>query len=361
MNNPARIFVINPGSTSTKIAVYENDKPIWMTGVHHSIAELATFKRVSDQYEYRKKFILEKLEEAGIELNFDAVIGRGGLLKPLHGGVYRSNEKMRHDLINAKQDHACNLGVLLADEIAQICHCPSFTADPGVVDERWPIAKLTGLPFIKRISIFHALNSKALAHKYAASIGKKYEDLNLIVSHMGGGISVGAHLKGSVVDVNNAFDGDGPFSPERAGTLPAAQLVDLCFSGKYTQEEIKKLISGKGGLMAYVGSNNMIDISLKAEQGEEPYKTAVEAMMYNIAKYIGSMYVTLRGKVDAIILTGGICFDDYCMGLLKPQIDYLAPIVMMPGENELESLAYNALGALKGTLPMQEYTGEGID
>lgn len=352
-----KIFVINPGSTSTKIAVYENEKPVWMTGVHHPIHELNAFKRVSDQYEYRKNYILKSLKEADISMDFDAVIGRGGLLKPLSGGVYGVNELMKHDLIHAKKDHACNLGVLLADEIARQCGCPAFTADPGVVDELQPEARLTGLPSMPRITIFHALNSKALARKYAASLGKKYEDMDLIVAHLGGGISIGAHHKGRVIDVNNAFDGEGPFSPERSGTLPAADLVDLCFSGKHTKEEIKKLISGRGGLMAHLGTNDMITISRKAEEGEEPYKGVLDAMFYNVAKYIGSMYVVLKGKVDAIILTGGIAFSDYCMGVLKERISFLAPIVLMPGENEMGSLAYNALGALEGRLPVKEYTG----
>lgn len=282
-----KILAINPGSTSTKVAVYEDEKPVFTAGIHHSAEDLSAFNRVSDQYEYRKDFILKRLEDAGITLKFDAVVGRGGLTGPLCGGVYRVNEKMVYDLKHAKQDHACNLGPLIADDIARLCSCPAFTADPGVTDELRPEARITGLPGIKRVSIFHALNSKALARKYAASQGRKYEDMNLIVAHMGGGISIGAHLRGRVVDVNNAFDGEGPFTPERSGTLPAAALADLCFSGKYTLAEIKKLISGKGGLMAHLGSNNMIDISHRAEQGEEPYKSVLDAMVYNIAKYIG--------------------------------------------------------------------------
>lgn len=355
-----KILAINPGSTSTKVAVYKDEKPIWMTGMHHKLSDLGRFERVSDQFEYRKDFILEHLKKADISLDFDAVIGRGGLLKPLHGGVYRVNDKMIYDLVHAEKDHACNLGVLIAADIAAQCGCPAFTADPGVTDELRPEARLTGLPGINRISIFHALNSKALSRKYAVSLGRKYEDMNLIVAHLGGGISIGAHLKGNVVDVNNAFDGEGPFTPERSGTLPAAQLAELCFSGKYTLAEIKKLISGKGGLMAHLGTNDMIDISRKAENGEEPYKSVLDAMVYNVAKSVGAMYVALLGKVDAIILTGGIAFDDYTMKILMRQIDYLAPIVLMPGENELESLAYNALGALRGSLPLLTYTGEPI-
>lgn len=350
-----RIFVINPGSTSTKTAVFEDEKAVWMSGGHHTVAETTACHTIKEQYEYRRDFVLKNMKEAGIELNFDAVIGRGGLLKPLNGGVYRVNERMKHDLIYAQHKHACNLGALIADEIAAQCHCPAFIADPVVVDEMQPQARLTGLPEINRKSIFHALNSKAVSSKYAKSLGRHYEDLNLIVAHLGGGISVGAHRKGRVVDVNNALDGEGPFSPERAGTLPTRQLVDLCFSGKYSQKQIIGMLSGKGGLMAHIGTNDMITVSRKAEEGEEPYRSVLEAMIYTVAKQIGAMYVVLMGQVDAIILTGGIAYSRYCVERLTDQIDYLAPVTVIPGEGEMESLAYNALGALNGELPVQEY------
>ena len=350
-----RIFVINPGSTSTKIAVYEDDKPVWMTGAHHPVSELAKFAHISDQYEYRKDFIMKRLEEAGIERKFDAVIGRGGLLHPLTGGVYAVNEKMKDDLIHAEREHACNLGALIAAEIAGECGCPAYIADPVVVDEMRPEARFTGFPGIERKSIFHALNQKAVARQYASSIGKKYEELRLIVAHIGGGISVGAHVYGRVVDVNNALDGEGPFSPERAGTVPSGQLVDVCFSGQYTKKQVKQMISGKGGLAELLGETDMITIDRKAEDGEEPYKSVIDAMMYTIAKQIGAMYVAMTGKVDAIILTGGIAHSDYCMDILRKQIDYLGEVVICPGENEMGSLAYNALGVLRGDLPLLEY------
>ena len=350
-----RIFVINPGSTSTKIAVYEDDKPVWMTGAHHPVSELAKFAHISDQYEYRKDFIMKRLEEAGIERKFDAVIGRGGLLHPLTGGVYAVNEKMKDDLIHAEREHACNLGALIAAEIADECGCPAYIADPVVVDEMRPEARYTGFPGIERKSIFHALNQKAVARQYASSIGKKYEELRLIVAHIGGGISVGAHVYGRVVDVNNALDGEGPFSPERAGTVPSGQLVDVCFSGQYTKKQVKQMISGKGGLAELLGETDMITIDRKAEDGEEPYKGVIDAMMYTIAKQIGAMYVAMTGKVDAIILTGGIAHSDYCMDILRKQIDYLGEVVICPGENEMGSLAYNALGVLRGDLPLLEY------
>lgn len=355
-----RIFVINPGSTSTKIAVYDGEKPVWMTGTHHPISELSAFGHVYEQYGYRSDFIMKKLDEAGIRLEFDAVIGRGGLLKPLSGGVYAVNEKMKHDLIHADMEHVCNLGALFAADIADKCGCPAYTADPVVVDELRPEARFTGIPDIQRKSVFHALNSKAVSRRYASSIGRRYEDLRLIVAHLGGGISVGAHLYGQVVDVNNALDGEGPFSPERAGTLPAGQLVDLCFSGKHDIKQIKQMIRGKGGLMAHLGTNDMITISRKAEEGKEPYKGVLDAMLYTVAKQIGAMYVALSCKADAIILTGGIAYSDYCVGVLRRRIDRLAPVVLSPGEDEMGALAYNAYGVLTGRLPLKIYTGESL-
>ena len=337
-----KIFVINPGSTSTKIALFIDEKPVWAAGAHHTADDLSEFHHVNEQYAYRKDFVLRLLAEADIPLDFDAVIARGGLLKPTPGGVYAINEQMKHDLLNARMEHACNLGALIADEIARECHCPAYIADPEVVDELQPAARLTGIPEIERISIFHALNSKAVSRKYAASIGKHYEELNLIVVHLGGGISVGAHCKGRVIDVNNALNGEGPFSPERAGTIPADQLAELCFSGKYTLKQIKKMLNGKGGLTAHLGMNDVVTIARKASEGEEPYKGVLDAMLYTVAKQAGAMYVTLRGQVDAIILTGGIAHSDYCVGILKEQIDYLAPVVLMPGEDAAHLLLYLA-------------------
>lgn len=353
-----RILVINPGSTSTKIAVFEGDRQVWTAGAHHPVSELARFERVTDQYAYRRDFVLGKLRDGGIECAFDAVIGRGGLLKPLRGGVYAVNERMKHDLLHAEMEHACNLGALIADELAAACGCPAFTADPVVVDELLPVARISGVPELERRSVFHALNQKAVARRYAASAGRSYEDMNLIVAHLGGGISVGAHRHGRVIDVNNALGGEGPFTPERAGTLPVMQLAELCFSGKYTLRQVKRMICGKGGLTAWTGSNDMITIAAEAEAGRQPHATVLDAMMYNVAKQIGSMYVALGGQADAIIITGGIAHSAYCVGLLRPQIDYLAPVVVMPGENEMLSLAYNAMKVLQGELPLMEYTGE---
>ncbi len=350
-----RILAINPGSTSTKIAVYHDQKAAWMAGAHHPLSEINQFSHVNEQYAYRRDFVLGQLAGSGIPLTFDAVIGRGGLLKPISGGVYLVNEAMKHDLWNAKMEHVCNLGALIADEIATKCGCQAFIADPVVVDEMLPKARVSGIPGLERKSVFHALNSKAVARRYAASVGKRYEDMNLIVAHLGGGISIGAHRHGKVIDVNNALDGDGPFSPERAGTVPAGALVDLCFSGKYNRKQVYNMIRGGGGLTAHLGLNDMVTIARKAEEGEEPFRGVLEAMLYTIAKQIGAMYVALLGQVDAIILTGGIAYSDYCVEAIKRQTCYMAPVAVSPGEGEMESLAYNALGVLNGTLPLLEY------
>lgn len=326
-----------------------------MAGAHHRVNELSCFQHVNEQYAYRKDFIIKRLKADGQPIRFDAVIGRGGLLKPLASGVYRVNAQMKHDLVHASMEHACNLGALIADEIAQECSCPAFIADPVVVDELQPVARYSGIPGMERRSVFHALNSKAVARKYAAQKGVPYESLNLIVAHLGGGISVGAHCRGRVIDVNNALNGEGPFSTERAGTVQAGQFAELCFSGKYTLKQVKQMLHGKGGLTAYLGTNDMITIAAEAEQGKEPWKGVLDAMLYAIAKQIGAMFVALKGQVDAILLTGGISHSKYCVEGVTRQVDFLAPVVVRPGEGEMESLAYNALGALRGELEVKEY------
>lgn len=350
-----KVLVINPGSTSTKLAIYSDGRPVWMSGAHHPVHELNRFATACDQYEYRMQFIRKRIADSELPIKFDAVIARGGLLKPLEGGVYRVNELMKHDLRHAAMDHACNLGALLADELAREAGCDAYIADPVVVDEMDEIARFTGIPDIRRKSVFHALNSKAVSRRYASAIGKNYEDLNIIVAHIGGGISVSAHRKGRVVDVNNALDGEGPFSTERAGTIPAGQLVEMCFSGKYSRQHIMKMIQGRGGMTAYLGINDMITISAEAEKGEEPHNTLLNAMLYTIAKQIGAMFVALDAFVDAIILTGGIAHSNYCMTILRQRVERLAPVFILPGENEIESLAFNAFGVLNGKIKVKEY------
>lgn len=353
-----KILVINPGSTSTKIAVYEDNKQEWVYNLAHSAEELAPFGHINEQYDFRKQKIQEALQAHGYNIPFDAVIGRGGLVHPTPGGVYHVNEKMKTDMAECAQEHASNLGCLLADDWATQHQCPAYIADPVVVDELQDKARWTGLPQIQRKSIFHALNSKSVARHYAASIGRTYEDMELIVAHLGGGISVSAHHHGRVIDVNNALDGEGPFSPERAGTLPAFQLAELCFSGKYTLEEVKKMITGKGGAVAHLGTNDMRTVCERAMAGDTHCREFLEAMFYEVAKLIGSMHVALYGKTDAIILTGGMAYNSYCMQMLREQIDFLAPVTVIPGEDEMGALAMNAVNALTGQTCCKEYTGK---
>lgn len=351
-----KILVINPGSTSTKIAVYENETPLLVRNIKHTVEELSVYPQVMDQFDFRKRLVLEKLAANQIPFEFDAIIGRGGLVKPIPGGVYEVNKAMKQDTMHAMRTHACNLGGLIADELASsLSDCRAFIADPGVVDELDDVARITGSPLMPRIAIWHALNQKAIARRFAKEQGKEYEDLDLIICHLGGGISVAVHHHGRAIDANNALDGEGPFSPERAGTLPAGQLIDLCFSGQLTKDELKKRISGRAGLTAHLGTTDVPAIIQAIEEGDKKAELVLDAMIYNIAKTIGGASTVLYGKVDAILLTGGIAHSDYIVSRLKRRIEFLAPVHIYPGEGEMESLAFNALGALKGELPIQVY------
>jgi butyrate kinase len=347
-----KILVINPGSTSTKIAVYENETPLLVRNISHTVEELSVYSQVVDQFEFRKNLVLQELEANKIPFDFDAVIGRGGLVKPIPGGVYEVNEAMKRDTVHAMRTHACNLGGLIADKLASsLPNCRAFIADPGVVDELEDIARITGSPLMPKITIWHALNQKAIARRFAREQGTQYEDLDLIICHLGGGISIAVHRHGRAIDANNALDGEGPFSPERAGTLPAGQLIDLCFSGQFTKERI----SGRAGLTAHLGTTDVPVIIKSIEEGDKKAELVLDAMIYNVAKAIGGAATVLCGKIDAILLTGGIAYSDYVISRLKKRISFLAPIHIYPGENEMESLAFNALGALKGELPIQIY------
>lgn len=351
-----RILAINPGSTSTKIAVFKENKNIFKTSIRHSAEELDQYKDIVDQYPFRKELILKELEKNNIDFDFQAVIGRGGLLKPIPGGVYEVNEQMIHDVKFGSKKHASNLGCLLAADIASMLpDCKALIADPVVVDELEDIARMTGLPEVPRVSIFHALNQKAIARRYAREVGKVYEELRLIVCHMGGGISTGVHLNGRVIDVNNGLDGEGAFSPERTGSLPTGALVDLCYSGKYTLAEMKKKIVGNGGVVAHLGTNNLIEVEERLENGDKEAKAVVDAMVYNISKMIGAASVVLKGRIDAIILTGGLAYSDYIVLHIKDHVSFLGPIRVYPGEDEMEALATNALSALNGILPIKNY------
>lgn len=344
------ILAINPGSTSTKIAVYRDTTPIFEQVLRHSPDELKDCTDMDSSLKFRRCVIEAALNEHNFDpANLDAVIGRGGLMRPLKGGTYTINQAMLDDLRSCKYgDHASNLGAHLAKSIADPINIPSFIADPVVVDELEPIARLSGYPDIERVSIFHALNQKAVSKRYAASKGLSYDRLNLIVAHMGGGVSVGAHKEGRIIDVNNGLNGDGPFSAERCGSLPMSGLVKYCFScGLDTPEKVIRQLITKGGLMGYLNTNDGKLISSRAET-DERYRLVYEAMAYQIAKEIGSAAAVLRGKVDAIILTGGFAYDILLTGWIKERVGFIAPIEVMPGEDELIALVEAALRVLNG-------------
>ena len=353
-----KILAINPGSTSTKIAVYVNNRAIFLKNIKHGHDELKNFKNIAEQYEYRKKIVLKELEHADIDMNkIEAVVGRGGLLRPIQSGIYEVNDQMRKDLSEGfLGEHASNLGGLIADDIAKsLPMAKDFIADPVVVDEFEDVARVSGHPKFKRYSIFHALNQKAVARSYSRLLDHKYEELNLIIAHLGGGISVGAHRKGRVIDVNQALDGDGPFSPERSGTLPAGDLATMCFSGEYTSDEIHKMISGEGGYVAYFNTNSAYEVELMVYDGNEKAKLVQDAMSYQIAKEIGSMATVLKGEVDAIILTGGIAHNPMVVEYIKKMVSFIGPVVIYPGEDEMHALAMNGLMVLKGQIEVKKY------
>lgn len=353
-----RILVINPGSTSTKIAVYEDETPLLLRNITHTAEELSKYGDVTEQQDFRRQLVLDELKQSDIPLLFDAVIGRGGLVKPVSGGVYEINQRMLDDTRYGcvMHNHACNLGCLIAYEIAAtIPGCRSFIADPGVVDELSPMARISGSPLMPRICIWHALNQRAIARRYAREIGCEYEDLNLIICHLGGGISVAAHEHGRAIDANNALDGEGPFSPERAGSLPAADLIRLCFSGKYNEKQLLKRIAGKAGLNAHLGTNNMRDILERIKQGDQHAQLIVDAMLYHVSKNIAAEAAVLCGNIDAILLTGGMAHSDYIVNEIRRRVGFLAPVHIFPGENEMEALALNALAVLRGKREAKDY------
>lgn len=352
------ILTVNPGSTSTKVAVFNNNKSVFLKNIKHSGEELKPFKKITDQYEFRMEKILGELENANIKIDdISAVVGRGGLVKPIESGVYEVNEKMLEDLREGVLgQHASNLGGIIAHEIASRTKgSRAFIADPVVVDEMQDVARVAGHPRFKRISIFHALNQKAVARSHSASFEKKYEELNLIVVHLGGGVSVGAHCRGRVIDVNNALDGEGPFSPERSGTLPAGELVKTCFSGEFTMEEVKSMITGNGGYMAYFNTNDAHEIEVRAKKGDKEAALIQDALAYQVAKEIGSMATVLKGKVDAIILTGGMAYNNILVSCVREMVSFIAPVAVYPGEDEMKSLAMNGYMALNGAVDIKKY------
>jgi len=357
MTKDFRLLVINPGSTSTKIAVFRDENVEFSETLRHSVEELSQYNSVADQYEFRLNIILNTLKEKDVDINsFSAIVGRGGLLKPIEGGTYKVNEKMLEDLRKAERgEHASNLGAILAYGIAKMIGVDAYIVDPVVVDELNDVARISGLKDIERKSIFHALNQKAVARRHAKTQGKRYEDMNLIVVHLGGGISVGAHQKGRVVEVANALDGEGPFSPERTGGLPVGDLVKLCYSGQYTYEEMKKKLVGKGGLVSYLNTNSAMEVCERIEKGDEYAKLVYYAMAYQTAKEVGACAAALKGNVDGILVTGGIAHDKLFTDWIKEMVSFISDVYVYPGEDELKALAEGGLRVLKGEEKAKEY------
>ena len=350
-------LIINPGSTSTKIGVYEDEKEILVETLRHSSEEIAKYDSIYGQKDFRKEVIIRVLEEKSFEISrLDAVVGRGGMLKPMEGGTYIVDENLLNDLKEGVQgEHASNLGGILAKEIANQLGIKAFIVDPVVVDELDDVARLSGVPELPRKSKFHALNQKAVAKRYGKESGKGYENLNLVVAHMGGGVSVGAHKKGRVIDVNNALDGDGPFSPERAGGVPVGDLIKMCFSGQYTEKEVYSKIVGKGGFVSYLNTNDARDVLKAKENGDNFASLVYDAFIYQIANSIGKMATVLKGKVDGIILTGGIAYSPIVVNDIKERVNWIADVIVYPGEDELLALAQGAIRVLNGEEEAKEY------
>ncbi len=352
-----RILTINPGSTFTKIAIFENEISIWEKMIVHDIKVTESYTHIIDQFDFRKKEIFQSLHNEEINLSrFDAVCARGGLLRPIEGGTYMVGKEMLADLrAGYAGEHASNLGGILAYEIASGLNIPAFIVDPVVVDELSEVARISGLPIIERKSIFHALNQKAVAHRVAKELGKRYEELNLVVAHLGGGITIGAHKRGKVVDVNNGLDGEGPFGPDRAGTVPVGDLIDLCYSGQYSKKEIMKLLVGTGGLMGYLGSNHPEVIERLIDNGDEKAKLVYKAFVYQIAKEIGAASTVLSGEVDAVIITGELACRKKLTGEIMSRVNWIADVYIHPGENVLLALAEGALRVLSDEESAKKY------
>lgn len=350
-------LIINPGSTSTKIGVFEDETLLFEETLRHSTEEIASYASIVDQKDFRKDIILNLLNSKDFDIkSLDVVVGRGGMLKPIPGGTYAVSDSLLEDLkIGVQGQHASNLGGILAREIGDSIGVPSYIVDPTVVDELEDVARYSGVPELPRISVFHALNQKAVAKRYAKEIGKDYNSLNLVVVHMGGGVSVGAHRQGKVIDVFNALDGDGAFSPERAGAVPSGALIKMCYSGKYSEAEAYKKICGNGGFNAYLGTNDMRDVEKMASEGNKKAADVRNAFIHQVAKDIGSMACVLNGRVDQIIATGGIAYDKGVIAGLKEKCEWIAPFTVYPGEDELLALAQGAIRVLNGEEAAKEY------
>lgn len=358
-----RILVINPGSTSTKIAIFENGATIYKETLRHSAEEIAEYPNISSQKDFRYKTIINALDKAGVPVeSLDAVMGRGGLVKPNKAGTYSVNDKMIADLSNAIYgEHASNLGAIIADTIAKEAvakgksSCRAFIADPVTVDELSDLARMTGHPKFPKQSVFHALNSRAVVRRYAKEVGKSNADLNVIVAHLGGGVSVSLHEHGVTTDVNDALNGEGPFSPERTGGVTALTMAKICFSGEYTYDQVKKMIVGEGGAVAHLGTNDFFKVENDYNAGDPATIKFVDAFAYHVARAIGGLSTAVSGKVDAIILTGGIAYYKHLCEMIKDRVEFIAPVVHYPGEDEMQSLADCAEMVLSGEVEAREY------
>jgi butyrate kinase len=367
MASTERVLAINPGSTSTKIALYQGSDPLFEKTLRHPAEELESFGSVAGQLPFRRQVILDALAENGTALEaIDAVVGRGGLTHPMEGGTYEVNDRLLGDLQKGVLgEHASNLGGILAHALSQEIGqasgregVRSFIVDPVVVDELDPLARLSGLPEIPRVSIFHALNQKAVARLAAGELSRSYESCNFVVAHLGGGITVGAHRKGRVVDVNDGLNGEGPFSPERSGGVPALPLARLCFAEGAELGTIKSRLKGRGGMAAYLGTSDAREVSRRVEEGEKEAALVFEAMAYQVAKEIGAMATVLEGEVDGILITGGVAYDERFVEWIRRRVEYIAPVMVFPGENELAALAAGALRVLRGKEEAKVYHGE---
>lgn len=353
-----KILVINPGSTSTKIAYYEEGEEKYKANLEHLAEELSGFSSIYDQLPVRKRAVMQVLEQWAVSLgDLDIIMARGGLIKAISSGIYEVNEAMREDLRQGVSGHhASNLGGLLAHELALVGGLSAYIADPVVVDEMEDIARFSGHPKLSRTSIFHALNHKSIARSYARSVSGDYSRMNLVIAHLGGGISVAAHKKGRVVDVNQALDGEGPFAPERSGSLPVGPLLRLCLSGDYSSKDLLEMVTGKGGVMAYLNTNSGKELDEMAENGYELARQVREAMGYQVAKEIGAMSIVFKGELEAILITGGLAFSEALVAIIRERVAHLAPVFVYPGEDELRALAFNGLLLLRGELLAKEYS-----
>lgn len=345
-----KILVINPGSTSTKLALFENESSVFETEMQHTIRALRPFRKIRDQHSWRRDLVRKSLSNRGVDLGtIDAVVGRGGLMKPVSSGTYMINERMIEDLKDETlwgREHASNLGCMIAYELGKDLGVPAFTVDPVTVNEMSPEARISGFPEIERRSIVHALNIRATAIQACEEMEKNLDEVNLIIAHLGGGISICAYKKGKIVDVNNALLGMGPFSPQRAGSLPIGDVIEICYSGKYKKEELLRKLSRESGLTAYLGTDKIPEILCRKD--DKKVQVVLNAMIYQIAKEIGAMAAVLEGRIDGIVLTGGMAASSYITRRLGNKISFLAPVRVYPKQSEMKSLAQGALRVLLG-------------